>query len=384
MSSEEEYSQASSADDNTSSVAADDNSSSDGSSSVSAAAANSSRRNHGQRAIHREMQSDDATSLYHITITKATYDDFIGPFDVNTCQQVGVHHLPPLPPGATIAQRRAHLESAIELKWASSSHQRDKHGLFKKNTKKKGTIHMTCLFFKRRITVEGVRWWLLTHILPNIGYANVDVTWAGLQGERDIVASGRIIRENNPPLPLGLRNRAITVQRTRVALLGNSGSFLETDGRNTASMKRGGYLHDTTNGSAHPRDLLAEPTNLPILTPAQIARAHDRTRGFRSYTAYRQWVVDCHPECNDLIQHVHQEIRASQSSNLSREEIDNRIHMLHQAIEWFKDLSSIGVVAEVTATTRRENNRNHWGDMGVYSGAAVGQPDINVSSSVAR
>jgi hypothetical protein len=383
MSSEEEYSQASSADDNTYSVAADDNSSSDGSSSVSAAAANSSRRNHGHSA-NREMQGDDATSLYHITVTKATLDDFNGQFDMNMCQQVGVHHLPPLPPGATIPQQRAHRESAIELKWASSSHQRDKHGLFKKNTKKKGTIHMTCLFFKRRITVEGVRWWLLTHILPNIGYANVDVTWAGAQGERDIVASGQTIRANNPPLPLGLRNRAITVQRTRVALLGNSGTFLETDGRHTASRERGGYLHDTTNGSAFPRDVLAEPTDFPILTPPQIARAKDRTRGFPSYTDYRQWVVDGHPQCNDAIQHLYQEISALRTVNLTREEVDNRIHMLHQAIEWFLDLSSIGFVAEVTATTRRENNRNHWGDMGVYSGAAVGQPDINVSSSVAR
>lgn len=211
MSSEDEYNEASAADDN----------SSDGSVS-DASAADDNWQNAGQGAM-RLMEGDDAKSLLHITITNVTLGDYKGPFDRNVCRQVGVHHLPPAPPGATVPQLRTHRNSAVELMWASYSHQRNKVGLFKKNNKKRGTIHMTCLFFKRNLTVEGVRWWLINHVLHNIEYVNVDVTWAGPQGERDIVASGTTIRQNNPPLPLGLRNRAINVQRNIVARRGDSG-----------------------------------------------------------------------------------------------------------------------------------------------------------------
>lgn len=152
-------------------------------------------------------------------------------------------------------------------------------------------------------------------------------------------------------------------------------------------MERGGYLHLRTNGSAFPRDVLAVPTNFPILTPAQFAQANDPTRGFPSYQAYRQWVVNNQPLYNDLMQHEYQEILASRS-NITREEIDNRKHIMLLAIEWHKDMGKDGWVLEVTGITRRENNRvdgvETWGGMGVYSGAAVGQPDINVGSSIAR
>ena len=149
----------------------------------------------------------------------------------------------------------------------------------------------------------------------------------------------------------------------------------------------GGYLHLRTNGSAFPRDVLAGPNNFPILTRAQFARANDPTRGFPSYQEYRRWVVNNQPLYNDLMQHEYQEILAS-GRKITREEIDNRRHIMLLAMEWHKDMGEHGCLLEVTAMTRRPNNRvdgvQTWGGMGVYSGAAVGRPDINVGSGMAR
>ena len=66
-----------------------------------------------------------------VTAGDSGYFDFF-----HARQQVGVHHLPPAPPGATIAQLRTHRETTVELMWASYSHQKDKDGLLKKNKKK--------------------------------------------------------------------------------------------------------------------------------------------------------------------------------------------------------------------------------------------------------
>jgi hypothetical protein len=155
----------------------------------------------GVRAYGR---SENDKSFVQIRIKRVRKERFDGQLDQNFCHQVGVRHHRPLPQNAPIQERRRVQVSPLELKWASYVHLQDREGINRFNENKRGTVTVYCLFVRREITLEDVRWWLDTFVLHNIGHGTVSVTWgappesAGLQGEADLVATGETIRQNNP------------------------------------------------------------------------------------------------------------------------------------------------------------------------------------------
>lgn len=322
----------------------------------------------------------DAKSFFHVEIEGVKRDDFFDKLDTHMCTQVGHSHVRPST-NASIAELRVeHSLAQIELAWGSYVHKLPKQ---EENKKNKGTVHMYCLFTLMKITSEHVEWWVRQFILRNvISHANITVRWMGAQSERDIYASGQTIRENNPPLQIGLRDRAINSQRSRLALLGDTGTLRETDGRKVEGRVRGGYLHNRYYGELWSRDCLAEIGDLPILINDQIPLADDITRGFPSYNDYKNFQLSTHQQCVDLLNFVTSDIcTLAKDNRISREEISNRSHIARQAIQWFKDMGVDGILVEATVTARRENNRDNW-NIGTYNPGLPGHTNVIVDSSI--
>ncbi len=323
-------------------------------------------------------------SFYYIQIKGVRLNDYRRSLDRHMCDEVGQRR-EHIPTNASIRQQRQGRLSTLELAWGSYVHK-----IPNINPKNKGTVHMFCIFTKRKgITVDQVEWWVSEFIVHDITNGNITVTWGspgslGLQGERDIYAAGRTIRENNPPLQpdVGLRDRAINNQRNRLAHIGDPGTLLETDGRWVTDRVRGGDLNGFYTGGLWSRDQLARKGDFPILIPDQVPLANDVTRGIPTFNEYRTHRTTTIQQGQALLEYIVDDIRTYANDNaVSREECGNREHLGRQAIQWKLDGGEDGVLVEATVTCRRENNRNEWGSIEWYI-PDLPHPNVPVDSSI--
>lgn len=339
-----------------------------------------------QNFVNVRAVPDDAKCFFHISITGVRLAQFRNEIDLRMCEQVGQRYVRSVQ-NARISQVRDEFNhAAIELAWGSYVHKRPSSGI---NRKEKGTVNMYCIFTLMRITEDHVEWWLKNKILPGISYKDVTVNWMGQEGEDGIYASGRTIRENNPGLALGLWDLSINTQRNRLTALGDPGTLLETDGhKGNGERERGGYLNGKYDGALWARDRLAEDNDLPILIHDQVMRKNDPTRGFRNYRDYHDHQLLINQQGNELFECVVNDIKTySCLTNVTREEMGNRMHLVRQATQWAKDGGPDGTVLEATVTTRRENNRenasSNWGNVRMYRPTLDNYPEsIPVGSSI--